>query len=355
MSRRSRRQRGKLLEAKREKKEKEIKAQLQQEMERRRQADLKPKPHKIGKRKTALLFAAAHSKHDRHQPDVGVSVTTRVRTIHLSSSPHPSWREMEKIQLHPVNPLDLHAEEDEGVPASLTGMAVDYLTRMALTGEDAAKTFNIACLGFENSRYMCEDQYFETFYQLLNEVDELHKSGSTDWIRLAAYPALALVTCDSLYRTGTGKPFHLKDGTVVPWISDRTCLPVTSHDIDEMVHRGIKLFENYEPLVAAEITFQGGYTGIIASGDGDYLTENTLWDFKVSIKEPNNRQLLQLLVYWQMGLKSIHPEYQKVKFLALFNPRTNTIYRLSTDQVSPECVRWLQNDVIGYGNGMPQF
>lgn len=55
MSRRSRRQRGKILEARRVKKEKEIKAQRQQEiekrtqakqeMERRRQAKLNPKPY----------------------------------------------------------------------------------------------------------------------------------------------------------------------------------------------------------------------------------------------------------------------------------------------------------------------
>ena len=253
MSRRSRRQKGKLLDARRNK-EKEIK--LQQKMERRYQSSLNPKLHKIGKRKMAILFAEAHSKHDRNHPDVGVSVTKRVNTIRLQSTPHPSWREMEKIKLNPADFLDLRAEDDEGVSANLTGMAVDYLTRMVLTGDDARKVFYIACSGFESSRYFYEDQYSDVFYQLLDEVDELHKSGRADWIRLAAYPALALVTCDSLHRAGVGTPFHLKGDVEVPWLRDRSCLPVTSHNIEEMVHRSIKLFQNYGPLVASEITFK---------------------------------------------------------------------------------------------------
>ena len=49
-------------------------------------------------------------------------------------------------------------------------------------------------------------------------------------------------------------------------------------------------------------TFEGGYTNIVSSGDGDYLTEDTLWDFKVSKEEPKSKYTLQLLMYYIMGV-----------------------------------------------------
>ena len=74
-------------------------------------------------------------------------------------------------------------------------------------------------------------------------------------------------------------------------------------------------------------TFEGGYTDIVSSGDGDYLTEDTLWDFKVSKEEPKSKYTLQLLMYYIMGCHSIHPEFQKIEKLGIFNPRkTKFIY-----------------------------
>ena len=48
-----------------------------------------------------------------------------------------------------------------------------------------------------------------------------------------------------------------------------------------MVLRSLAFIENYGPIIKDGFTFEGGYTDIVSSGDGDYLTENTLWDFKV--------------------------------------------------------------------------
>lgn len=45
-------------------------------------------------------------------------------------------------------------------------------------------------------------------------------------------------------------------------------------------------------------TFKGGYSPIVTAGDGDYLTKDTLWDFKVSKKELNSKHTLQLLMYY---------------------------------------------------------
>ena len=56
----------------------------------------------------------------------------------------------------------------------------------------------------------------------------------------------------------------------------------------------------YGPVVKDGFTFDGGYTDIVTAGDGDFLTFDTLWDFKVSIKPPTNANTLQLLMYYIM-------------------------------------------------------
>ena len=45
----------------------------------------------------------------------------------------------------------------------------------------------------------------------------------------------------------------------------------------------MKFWEDYGPIVKDGFTFEpNGYTEIVNSGDGDYLTADTIWDFKVS-------------------------------------------------------------------------
>lgn len=95
----------------------------------------------------------------------------------------------------------------------------------------------------------------------------------------------------------------------------------TIENIVIMVKRSLTFWKEYGPITKDGFTFEGGYTDIVSSGDGDYLTEDTLWDFKVSKEEPKSKYTLQLLMYYIMGGHSIHPEFQKIEKLGIFNPR----------------------------------
>lgn len=59
----------------------------------------------------------------------------------------------------------------------------------------------------------------------------------------------------------------------------------------------------------------------VSKGDGDLTTADTLWDFKVSKAKVKKEYTLQLLMYWRMGLHSVHPEFQSIKYLGIYNPR----------------------------------
>ena len=97
-------------------------------------------------------------------------------------------------------------------------------------------------------------------------------------------------------------------------------------------------------------SFEGGYTTVISSGDGDYLTKDTLWDIK-AVRNMSNRgkeYTLQLLIYYIMGMHSIHPEFQTIKRLGIFNPRLNTIYLLDINTISEDIIKEVSTSVIGY-------
>ena len=122
----------------------------------------------------------------------------------------------------------------------------------------------------------------------------------------------------------------------------------TIENIVIMVKRSLAFWKEYGPITKDGFTFEGGYTDIVSSGDGDYLTEDTLWDFKVSKAEPKSKYTLQLLMYYIMGCHSIHPEFQKIEKLGIFNPRKNKVYIAEISSINPEVIEKVSQDIIGY-------
>jgi hypothetical protein len=49
-----------------------------------------------------------------------------------------------------------------------------------------------------------------------------------------------------------------------------------------------------------------------------------------------------------MGKRSIHPEFQPVTDIGIFNPRLNAVYRLPVEAVPTETIAEVERDVIGY-------
>jgi hypothetical protein len=75
----------------------------------------------------------------------------------------------------------------------------------------------------------------------------------------------------------------------------------TYENIITMVKRSLNFFKKFGPVTKYGFTMRGGYTDTVSTGDGDFLTEDTLWDFKVSKKGPTSAYTLQVLMYFLMG------------------------------------------------------
>lgn len=122
----------------------------------------------------------------------------------------------------------------------------------------------------------------------------------------------------------------------------------TIQNVFTMVKRSIKFLDIFGPKVRDTLMFEGGYSCLVSGGSGDFLTEDTLWDFKVSKKLPTSVHTLQLLMYWRMGVHSIHPEYQNVKKIGVYNPRMNATFTYDISLIPDDVISVVDDDVIGY-------
>lgn len=225
-----------------------------------------------------------------------------------------------------VTSLDDHTQlfEIENIHSSLVGLAVDYMTRFTIgaTVEDA---FKISLLG---ANIIGQTAYAQ---KLLKKIKGLDDTSLTAACQLSGY--------DVCFRAGVMGYRPVEE--IIPNMQ-------TIANIRTMVNRGENFIKQYGPIVWDGFTFEGGYTNLVSSGDGDFLTENTLWDFKVSIKGPTNAHTLQLLMYYLMGIRSKHKEFQNIKQLGVFNPRLNNVYLLEISNIPLSIISEVSKDVIGY-------
>ncbi|MBR2092886.1 MAG: hypothetical protein IJ904_02410 [Candidatus Methanomethylophilaceae archaeon] len=145
---------------------------------------------------------------------------------------------------------------------------------------------------------------------------------------------------DAYYRSG--KPPEYVPSELAP--DHRTC-----ENIRIMLDRTMKFFDNFGPVMKFEPKFEGGYTDMVSLGDGDFLTKDTIWDFKVSRYQPTHEQTLQLAMYYIMRKRSLRPEYTEMKNIGIFNPCLNMVYIQRMKDVPEETIREIERDVICYG------
>lgn len=256
---------------------------------------------------------------DKRSP--GYSVTQRIKQINQPRGGYINPRTLEVVSLgEGVDVLN----PGETVSPGLIGSAVDYLTRFML-GDPVKEAFAISMLGARRIGKRSAAS------RLMAGIKGLDDRSIINAVKLSGF--------DVCFRS-----------------SPRNYKPIEGINPDEptiqnvrtMVERSLRFFDEYGPVVFGGFTFEGGYTDTVSSGDGDFMTADTLWDFKVSKSRPTKNHTLQVLMYWRMGLRSIHAEFQNVKYLGIYNPRLNEVYRISVDDIPRDVIAEVDRDVIGY-------
>ncbi len=251
---------------------------------------------------------------------MAVSVTQRINQIKQPRGGYLKPSEFEKRVFDDGAKLN----EEENISAGLVGLAVDYMTRYCL-GSKPEEAFEISLLG---ARLIGDTKRANEYLSKINGLNE----------KSVKY-ACKLVGYDVCFRAGT---MYYKD------VSQICPDEKTIHNILIMIVRSCDFFKEYGPVVKDGFTFEGAYNDTIGAGDGDFLTEDTLWDFKVSSKGPTSSHTLQLMVYYLMGINSIHEEFKSIKKIGIFNPRLNTLWTKQICDVPHEVINEIKKDVIGY-------
>ncbi|GAQ19285.1 hypothetical protein OPHB3_3247 [Oceanobacillus picturae] len=249
-----------------------------------------------------------------------VSVTNRVKQVKQPRGGYISPKEL--IVVDREDGKELYGSEN--IHSILVGLAVDYLTRFSM-GTPKEIVFKIAIFG---SKLVNK---YDHAMELLEGVTGLDSKSINNVCKLAGF--------DSVFRAGV-----------------RAYKPVQSINADNdtisniktMVDRSVLFWDDNGPIIKDGFTFEGGYTETVSTGDGDFLTESTVWDFKVSKNDPTNKHTLQLLMYYLMGKHSVHDEFQHIKQLGIFNPRLNKVYLLKVNNISEEVISEVSTEVIGY-------
>lgn len=217
---------------------------------------------------------------------------------------------------------ELHLEEN--IHATLIGLTVDYMTRFIL-GTPVEESFRISFMG---SHIIGEES---TALMLALTIKGLDDKSITS--------ACKLVGFDVCFRA-----------SVIGYRPVETINPdkETIENIRIMIKRSKVFFEKYGPITKDGFTFEGGYSKIVSTGDGDFLTKDTLWDFKVSKAKPTSKHTLQLLMYYLMGQRSIHKEFDNLSSIGIYNPRLNIVYIYELKNIEDVVIREVNKIVIGY-------
>lgn len=276
------------------------------------------------------------------------SVTDRVKEVKQPRGGYIKPSEFEVVDMN--DGITLY--EEENVHASVIGMAVDYLTRFN-TGTDLMDAFKISLMGVMCAKKMGIKNADKVASVLLANIKGLDDKSIDS--------ACKLVTFDVWYRNPMAAMLAKPFTEINP---DKA----TIENIRTLVNRSTTFFEKYGPVIQDGFTFApvkedvkayekmiktgkgiyGGYTPTVSSGDGDFLTADTLWDFKVSKSKPTNKHTLQLLMYWIMGQHSGQDIYKNITKLGIFNPRLNEVYLLDMNNVPELLIKEIESTVICY-------
>lgn len=252
-----------------------------------------------------------------------LSVTQRIRTISQPRGGYLPVKTLEKRYYRDGNTIDTTSTSYQAY-SSIQGMAVDYLTRF-MCGFPVEKVFCVSLAG------AIKVNEIDNARELMSKIKGLDDDSITAACKLSGY--------DAAFRRGTEYYVNIKK--ISP---DHSVI----NNVRIMVKRGIHFLKKHGRVIDVGFTFEGGYTKLVSSGDGDFLTSDGIWDFKTSLHDPNSAETLQVLMYYALAVHSEDKKYKGIKTLGLFNPLKNISYFISTEKIDDEIMKEVCHDVIGY-------
>lgn len=235
--------------------------------------------------------------------ETGLPVTAFVKTVRQPRGGYLNPNRLRYVDHDENTFLD---NIKENIHAVLMGIVVDYLTRMNLSRCNVEEAFEISLRGAYNVNQV------DKAWALVNTLHDANGALTPE----AVTAACKLAGYDVAYRAGSAffkgvDPIQPDEHTIA--------------HIVKMVRRSVEFFESVG-VIDSGMTFPGGYTRRVIKGDADYLSEDALWDMKVSVKPPTKDHTLQMLIYHLLASRSDTYRDHPIKRIGFFNPRYNRVY-----------------------------
>lgn len=254
------------------------------------------------------------------------SVTRVVRSTKQPRGGYVNPRTMTEIDMKSGTSLN----PSENISPALMGLIVDYMSRFMLTG-DATDAFDISVRGARNVEAVYGGGHLMRACDLLTSVTGLN--------RVSISAAYQLVSYDIAFRVGPAQYIDSLDRDV-----DET----TARNAITMVKRTLRFVDRFGPITAEGMTFLGGYTDKVSSGDADFCTRDILWDMKVSKKGPTKDHTLQLMMYLLMGRHAGCEWAEGIESIGVWNPRLDKAWTKRVDEIDGQVIEAIKHDIIGY-------
>lgn len=257
------------------------------------------------------------------------SVTGRIQNVKQPRGGYVKPSAFDHVERNDEKKLNI----EENLHPTLIGMVVDYLTRF-MSGASANDAFHISLQGAKLAECMGKRGSKKEADKYLKKICGLDDTSIIYGCKM--------VTFDVWYRNPLCASRSKDAKNVCP--NEKTI-----ENIRIMVNRSLSFFKDYGPVTVDGFNFlPNGYSSVVSSGDGDFLTYDTLWDFKVSKAKPTSKHTLQLLMYWIMGQHSGNEMFKEITKLGIFNPRLNVVYTYDISHISKETIKEIEEKVICY-------
>ena len=216
--------------------------------------------------------------------------------------------------------------------SSIQGLAVDYLLRFLCTHDKFKSFFSCICGAMHLDEVSGDTYEWDYVKDCLNNINGLDDESILN--------VCCIVRYDAIHRTSstTFRPSH-----------DVAFDVNLCKNIFVLVSRCLSFFnKNNLEIIETGFTFEDGYTELVSSGDGDYLTQDMILDIKCSTKSFSTQWSLQLLMYYILGIHSVYSEFLSIKKLCIFNPCENVSYICVIENI-PDSIKYnVSHSVLGY-------
>lgn len=274
-------------------------------------------PLEVVKPKNTVEFEASSASTSDQRKQY--SVTQRIAAITQPRGGYINPKVLESVQFEDGRKLS-----NESVTPTTMGLIVDYMSRFD-QGASAEDAFHIGLRGAERVGRLDEVKGY------VSKICGLDDESIQNACKITYYDQFVR-TSNKLY----GNPLYAT-------VDHQTC-----ENVRIMVARIKNFFRQMGPVVADSPVFPGGYSSVVTSGDGDYVTKDTIWDLKVSKNLPTKENTLQLAMYYLMAKRSFLPEYQGLNKIGIFNPRLNKMFTLEASRIPEDVILAIEKDVICY-------